>query len=104
VVVRPVAEREVGGREDSEAREEIRETERREFEEVKEPVIAFESQMDNRASPEPSKAEDYMDEDDITYDNAKARTSKIASDRAIHEEPGQLAEAHRKGPEAAAVS
>jgi hypothetical protein len=103
VVVRPVAEREVGGREDSEAREDVSGTDRREFEEMKEPVMAFESHhtdIDDRASPEAPKAEDYMDEDDITYENMKAQTSKIGGDQATLEEAARLAEAQRKRAEA----
>jgi hypothetical protein len=104
---KPVVPSEDAKREDSEARDDLRITGAVGApEESKEPVMAFESHhtemSEARYSPEPPKAEDYMDdEEDFSYDQGKARETRLAKERAAQEEAERLAEANRKVEEAA---
>jgi hypothetical protein len=73
------------------------------IEEVKEPTLAFESEMSEaRYSPEPPKAEDYMDdEDEDLYDHTKLREARMAKDREAQEEAAKRAEEMRMTENAA---
>jgi hypothetical protein len=79
---------------------------RQDLEEVKEPALVFvrsdTDMSDARYSPEPPKAEDYMDdEDEDLYDNTKLREARMAKDRAAQEEAAKKAEEMRKSENAA---
>mmetsp|Transcript_6338 Transcript_6338/g.11016 ORF Transcript_6338/g.11016 Transcript_6338/m.11016 type:complete len:207 (-) Transcript_6338:22-642(-) len=106
-VLVPVVGEAPGLREDDEARVEtpFRGGAHHGEEEVKEPVVAFESHhtdmSDARYSPEPPKVEDYADEEDgPTFDDMKIREARMAKEREAQEEAARKAEALRKAKEA----